>query len=84
MSDSITFETKNYRWFIKLKRKDRKTTAIVTGFTPKYAQAVSPGAPASMQQQQEFTLAESNQDSLMQHIRDKVKDLDGPILKTDY
>ena len=81
MSDNITFETDNYRWFIKLKRKDRQTTATVTGMAPKHAQSVSTGATVS---KQAFTLTEPDQDSLLKHVRDKIKQVDGPILRTDY
>ncbi len=81
MSDNITFETDNYRWFIKLKRKDRQTTATVTGMAPKHAQSVSTGGTVS---KQAFTLTEPDQDSLLKHVRDKIKQVDGPILRTDY
>ena len=81
MSDNITFQTDNYRWFIKLKRKDRQTTATVTGVAPKNGQSISTGGAVS---NQAFTLTESNQDSLMKHVRDRVKQVDGPILRTDY
>jgi len=81
MSNSITFETDNYRWFIKLKRKDRQTTATVTGIAPKHAQSVSTGSTVA---KRAFTLTEPDQDSLMKHVRAKVSEVDGPILKTAY
>lgn len=84
MSDNITFETDNYRWFIKLKRKDRQTTATVRKTTTtKRERAVSSGVPALVQQHEEFTLTEPDQDALMKRVRAQVVRLDGPILKAD-
>lgn len=71
-SGSIQFETTNLRWDVSLERKVHHTTATVVGRT-------SNTTPTA--RHEEFTITESDQDTLFDRIRAEVVRRDGPIVK---
>lgn len=80
----IWYETESWRWAVELRQENSAFVANVTGLTPRFAQAVRPGAPIPLQRHEEFTLTGSNRKSLLAEVRAEIERRDGPIEDADH
>jgi len=78
MGDAIRFKTANLWWVIRFDRQNHHTTATVDGQPTPVAR---PG-PIEPKRDEHFSFTDSNQDTLMQRIRDEIERRDGPITST--
>ncbi|HEX4024105.1 MAG TPA: hypothetical protein VHX52_05295 [Steroidobacteraceae bacterium] len=75
------FETANLWWRVQYGRHGRYTTATVTGMPHAVARPVIFGQPIETGRHEQFTDADSDQDTLLARIRAEIERRDGSIKK---